>query len=231
MSEAATTTAAAPATTSTSPASTDGGTTAGTTAATSTTAAGTTAATTAPTGEAKPTEGAATEAEGKPGEAKASEGAPEKYAEFTLPEGMKPIPAVIEKFQALAKVRNLSQADAQEIVNLASEMQTATVASQTEAMKTMRTGWAAEAAADPEIGGAKQAEALGLAKKAMTAFCAPGFAELLKTSGLDVHPEMIRAFSRVAKSLSEDNFVPAGGATNGAKSMEESFYPSMQKPH
>jgi hypothetical protein len=180
------------------------------------------AATTAPA-----TEVAATKAEGKTEEAKAPEGAPEKYEDFTLPEGMKPIPAVMEKFQDLAKERNLSQAEAQKFADIAAEMQQAAATSQSEAIKALNNGWIEANKTDKEFGGEKLQENLAVAQKAIKAFASPELIKLLNETGFGNNPELIRAFYRAGKQMSEDTFVPAGGAAP-QKSATEMFYPTMQ---
>lgn len=200
-------------------------TTALTAPAVTTTQTGDPTTTEAKAAEAKPDEAAA-KAEGKPEGEKAPEGAPEKYEDFKLPEGMKIIPEVMEKFQALAKERNLSQTDAQKLADIAVEMQQASVANQTEAIKTMRAGWVDAAKTDKEIGGDKQAETLSIAKKAIDAFATPELKKLLNQTGFGDHPELIRAFYRAGKAMSEDVLVASGGATP-TKTAHEILYPTM----
>lgn len=242
MSDAASTTTAAatPAATSTSPASTDGGSTAGTTALTATPAAGatateqpgTTATTTATAADAKPAEGETTKAEGKSEEgAKPAEGAPETYADFATPEGVTLDPVVGAEFKTLAKELNLSQEKAQKVADLGAKMTAKLVADQTTAIKAAHTEWVGQTKTDAEFGGDKLAENLAVAQKAFAAFGTPALKSLLDKTGLGDHPEIVRAFYRAGKTLSEDNFVPAGTASGGNKSAAELFYPSMQKTH
>ena len=49
-------------------------------------------------------------------------GAPEEYADFTLPEGMEADPDLIAEFKAEAKRLNLSQEDAQKLVDIQAKL-------------------------------------------------------------------------------------------------------------
>lgn len=201
------------------------------TASTALTAEGTTAATEAKATEAKPAE-TATTAEGK-SEAteKVVEGAPEEYADFTLPEGVKSDPEVMTKFKALAKERNLSQTDAQKFADLSAELQTKHATAQSEALKALNTGWIEANKTDKEFGGDKLQENLAIAQKAIKAFASPELISLLNQTGFGNNPELIRAFYRAGKAMSEDTFVPAGGAAPAGKSAAEVLYPTMHQTH
>ena len=53
------------------------------------------------------------------------------------------------------------------------------------------------------------------------------FNEMLDSSGLGNHPEMIRFLHRVGKAISEDSVV-VGGTTTSQLTREAVLYPSMQ---
>lgn len=84
---------------------------------------------------------------------------------------------------------------------------------------------------DAEIGGQQFDANLATAKKALDAFGSPELMEYLRITGAGNHPEVIRAFVRVGKAISEDGLVsPDGGYGAGApKSREEVMYPGMGK--
>lgn len=149
---------------------------------------------------------------------------PEKY-EFTLPEDSKIDSAAVEAFSEFAKDAGLTQEAAQSLMNkLAPAMQ----ARQVQAVETAKTQWAGEAKADKEYGGDSFAENLSVAKKAIDAFGTPELRTLLNESGLGNHPEIIRAFYRAGKTISEDRFVPSGSGVNaGTKDPAKSLYPNQ----
>lgn len=200
---------------------------AATTATTDATKTGTTAAATETDATKSGTEAAT--AEGKPGEGdKPAEGAPEKYADFTLPEGADL--KVSEEFTSLAKELDLNQSKAQKVVDLGTKIVQRMATVQAETLANAVKGWVTDARADKEFGGPKVAENVAIAEKALQTFGTPELRALLKGTGLANHPEVIRAFYRAGKAISEDGFVPAGSTNSGTgKTAAETLYPTMSK--
>jgi hypothetical protein len=95
---------------------------------------------------------------------------------------------------------------------------------------TERAAWLAEAKGDEEIGGQNWDQSLVTAAKALDGLGltkGSSFRALLDESGLGNHPEMIRAFVKVGKAISEDSDFPRGGAaTSAPKTTAEILYPS-----
>ena len=167
------------------------------------------------------TEGQNTEgqqADGAKTEEKA--GAPEKY-EFKAPEGREFSPEVIGAFSEVAKELNLSEADAQKVID---KIAPAFAARQTEVLEAARVQWETDAKADKEFGGDKLTENMAVAKKALDKFGTPELRELLNTSGLGNHPEIIRAFYRAGKAISEDKFVGGNPSPGDGKSLADRLY-------
>lgn len=71
--------------------------------------------------------------------------------------------------------------------------------------------WAADTKADKEIGGDKLTVSVGHAQKALDTFASKEFREFLDSTGTGNHPEMVRAFAKVGKLMSEDSFVTGRG--------------------
>jgi len=168
-----------------------------------------------PTGrpaETKPAGG-----EEDPAKTKEPEGAPEKY-EFKAPEGAGELASgVLESFSTVAKELNLPQDQAQKVIDA---MAPAIAANQAKQIEAARTQWADEARADAEFGGDHLQENLAHAKRAMDTFATPKLKELLDTSGLGNHPELIRFMVRAGKAIGEDQLVTgsqAGAASHDAK--------------
>lgn len=152
--------------------------------------------------------------EAKDGEAEKDEkeddepqGAPEAYEDFTVPDGVELDTEVLGDFQALGKELNLPQAEAQKVVDLGTKMAQKWADQQTENILALRTEWADQTKADTEIGGDALPQNLAVAKKAMDTFGSPALRELLDQSGLGNHPEVIRYFVKVGKTISEDTLV------------------------
>lgn len=138
------------------------------------------------------------------------EGAPEFY-EFKAPEGVVLDEAVMGEFSTVAKELGLTQDAAQAVVEkLAPKIAERNAQAQAEAVAAYRAELVIQVKADKEIGGEKLNEKLAVADKALAAFGTPALRALLNTSGLGDHPEIIRAFYRAGKAISEDSFVPGG---------------------
>lgn len=175
---------------------------------------------TQPAGD-KPAEGEQ-KAEAKP------EGAPEQYADFTLPEGLTFNSEVLDDFKAIAKERNLSQEDAQKFTDLGAKLIQQSQTKTLEQIEATQAQWAEAASTDKEFGGDKLTENMAIANKALSTFGSPELTKMLSESKLGNHPEIIRAFYRVGKAISEDKLV--AGATkpaNAESDLAKKMYPTM----
>lgn len=169
-------------------------------------------------------------ADGKPVDAKPAgdkpkedepAGAPEKYEDFKLPEGLTLDAPVMDAFTALAKETNLPQATAQKFVDLAAQMQQNTVAQVQSVVEAQAEKWGLDSKADKEFGGDKFDENLAIAKTALDRFGTPELRTLLNQSKLGNHPEVLRFMFRAGQAISQDGFVPGrnGAPAKDARSM------------
>jgi len=106
---------------------------------------------------------------------------------------------------------------------MVTKMQEAQVSQWVEQQK----AWVDQAKSDTEIGGEKFDENISTAVKARDSFGNSEFSEMLDTSGLGNHPEMIRFLNRVGRAISEDKVI-VSGANAGQRSQESVLYPSMK---
>lgn len=143
----------------------------------------------------------------------AATGAPEAYADFTLPDTIKADDATMGEFKAIAKELNLPQAAAQKLVDLNAKVETA----RAEQWAATVDGWEAAAKADKEYGGDKFNENLAIALQTRDKVATPELVKFLNESKLGSHPEMLRLFYRVGQSISQDGFVPGRGGAPTAK--------------
>lgn len=168
----------------------------------------------------KPADGAAKE--GGDEASKPPEGAPAKY-EFTAGDGREFDPKVLEAFSGVAKELNLSQANAQKLLDKVGPV---LEQRQVERIAEARKGWREQFEFDPDMGGPKQQETIASAKRALEVHGTPELKQLLNETGLGDHPEVIRFFAKAGRTVSEDGFV--GGARSTApKSTAEVFFPGM----
>ena len=133
---------------------------------------------------------------------------PEKY-EFVAPEGSELSDVVNEAYSEVARELNLSQEDAQKVIDAVSPK---LAESQRSAIEAMQNKWADESRNHPEFGGDKFDQSLGQAKKVIGQFSPEGFGEFLTETGLGNHPMMIEYALNVSKAMSEDSYVGQGGS-------------------
>jgi len=134
--------------------------------------------------------------------------APEKYADFKLPEGITPDPAVLAEAAKVFKELNLSQSQAQKLV----EMDTArTLAAAKKAGEDQMTAWnglletrLAEAKADPKVGGSNWDQSIADAGKAIKELGTPALQAYLNRSDAGSHVEVILFFAAVGKAIGDD---------------------------
>ena len=155
------------------------------------------------------------------GDKKADPITPESYGDFTLPEGVTPDDAVMDAFKSLAAENGLSQEAAQKFVDLQAQLNQ----KQQQSIVGITQQWAKDARADTEFGGAAFDRNVGLAQQALSAFGSPALTDLINQTGLGNHPEIIRAFYRIGKAMSEDGRVVAGAGPQGDRLA--ALYPTM----
>jgi hypothetical protein len=153
-------------------------------------------------------------------------GAPENYEDFKAPEGAALDAEVATEFKGLAKELNLSQDAAQKVADLGGKLAQKWAGQQTEAIQKAQAEWINGTKTDKEIGGDQLPANLAVAKKALDTFGTPELRTLLNESGLGNHPEIIRAFYRAGKAISEDR-VLTGGATQPVKTPAKTLFPNQ----
>jgi hypothetical protein len=152
---------------------------------------------------------------------------PITYDDFTAPEGLDLSGPTMDAFKALAAEHGLNQQAAQSFMDLHVQ----TVTGQAEARAALVQGWTDEAKADKEFGGASFDANMGAAGKALRAYGSPELVQVLAQSGLGNHPEVIRAFYRIGKTLGEDGKAPpaSSAAAGGQEAVLRKMYPSHYK--
>lgn len=146
---------------------------------------------------------------------------PETY-ELKMPEGIELDAAAADEFKAIAKELKLSASDAQKVADVGAKM----AQRQTEAHAKLVASWTEMTKVDKEVGGDKLPENLAIAKKALDTFGTPELRDVLNMTGLGNHPEVIRAFYKAGKAISEDRFVQ-GAPKAPETDMAKRLFPSM----
>lgn len=183
-----------------------------TTDSTTVTSDGTTPASTPPASDTAP----------KADDTKATEPAvPEAY-ELQMPEGVELDKAAADEFTTIAKELKLDQAAAQKLADIAAKQ----AQRQVDAHLALVESWVDQVKTDKDIGGDKLDENLGIARKALETFGTPELRDVLNASGLGNHPEVIKAFVKAGKAISEDKFV-AGAAKGADSDPAKKLFPNM----
>jgi len=175
------------------------------------------------------------------------------YTDFIAPEGMTFNDEILGQFKGFAKDYKLSQEQAQAFIDLGvkqsqtimAQVAQAQTAEQSAYLEAFNSGpdsvaaeqftrpklleeqsqkWQAQLAADPEFGGAKFDENVGVAAKAMNAFATPELKRFFDKSGIGSHPEMVKAFFRIGQQLSEGKLVVGNGPGADTRRPADKFY-------
>lgn len=163
----------------------------------------------------KNADGTPKEPEKKPEEKKPeATGAPEKYADFTLPEGATLDAPTIEKASALFKDLNLSQPQAQSLVDFYQGQVKAAADAGAQAYKDMVEGWGAELKADKDIGGKLPAVSASIGKM-LDSLGDPALTTAVKDAmnltGAGNHPAIVKAMAKLADMVNEGTHVQGKG--------------------
>lgn len=158
-----------------------------------------------------------------------NQGAPEEYEEFEIPEGYETDDSKMGDFKEWAKESGLSQKQAQSVINKAAKHEADIVAGQYKTWEETQDKWIAEGKADEEFGGDNYDESVGIAKKAIDQFGTDELKNALVVTGAGNHPEIIRAFYRVGKAMSEDTVNPNKVLTSEKKDAASILYPNKEE--
>ena len=165
-------------------------------------------------------------------EAGESQEAPKQEAQgfaLEVPEGFDMDESATKEFSDFAKELGVDQEKAQKMLNRHIESLNESLGRSEKVLKETHESWAAESRNDKEFGGTNLAENITNARKVMNSFSNPAtdsdgkpilyqdgamkgqqmtsIEVLLGQTGMGNHPEMIRLFHRIGKSMSEDTFV------------------------
>ena len=148
--------------------------------------------------------------DGPPPDKNSLNAVPESYEEFGLPEGYTIDEARNTEFSTFAKANGWTQEQAQQAVNLYVKMQTDDATKTADGITDRKTAWETELKNDKELGGVDFEKNAAVAQKAIEAFGTPALKEILSTTGLGSHPELVRFAYKAGLTLPED-VQPGGG--------------------
>ena len=161
----------------------------------------------------------------------AVKGAPEKYEPFNLAEGVTLDVGLAEAFMPVAKKHGLSQAAAQEFVDMYAAQRAADSAkldeSQVNAWKTTKVEWAKAGKDDTEVGGAQYDASVANAKHALKVFGRPGLKDALEITGAGDHPDFLHFMAQVGRLAKEHDLVPSGGSGAQQVDVAKKLFPNQ----
>ena len=155
-------------------------------------------------------------------------GAPEKYADFKLPDGMKLDDAAIGEFANVAKELDLTQDKAQKLVDLQAAFAQRNAQSQIAQFAEQVKAWGEQAKSDKEYGGEKFDTSVTSARLAVSKFGTPELTKLLNDTGMGSNPEVVRFMVKVGNAMSEDKLHTSSNSAT-TKSVEEMLYGGTSK--
>jgi hypothetical protein len=156
------------------------------------------------------------------------EGAPEKYESFTVPEGLAIDDGTLDKFGTVAKELNLSQENAQKLVDVATENTRQEMQKQYDGYTETREGWVTDLKSDKEFGGEKFDDTIVRAKRALGKYGSDNLTKFLGESGYGDNNELVKMLARFDKATSEDSAVD-GDEGKQAVSAADALYPNQGK--
>lgn len=148
---------------------------------------------------------------------------PEKY-DIKVGEDSPIDNAYLDAFQSYAKEQKLTQEEASKLFNREQFAVSEYLKRSNVEFEQMKSQWVESVKKDPEIGGDNYAANVELAHRALEKYGTPQFKQELESSGFGNHPELVRIFARIGKSLADDKFVSPGAVSGGKKSYEDIFY-------
>lgn len=175
-------------------------------------------------------EGGAGDGQKKTDEAPGLTGAPDAYADYTLPEGFVLDGARKEAAESFFREANMSQAGAQRAIDMFTKLVSEDAAVQQQAMEAavaqQRDDWAKQA--KTELGDKYDAE-VAFAKTAVHALQNPELVKAFDEQGWGNHPELIKAFATFGKLMRDSpvDGIGTGGGTTPNKKPWNHMYPDM----
>jgi len=154
-----------------------------------------------------------------------SKDAPETY-DLKLPKDSLLDKSAVDEIAEFAKEQGLSNEQAQKLLERENNVVKDYADAQITELKEKSEQWVEDVKNDKELGGEDFNKNVEIAHRALEKFGSKQLKETLENTGLGNHPELIRAFSRIGKAMSDDSFVRPGSEGSKQKTAEEIMYGS-----
>lgn len=168
-----------------------------------------------------------------------AQGAPEKYTDFKLPEGLKLQPEVLTEAATLFKGMNLSQDAAQSLIDFHAKQLTTAVDAPFRTVTELKTNW--ESALKSTYGkdiepGGKVITSISRMIDTLPPVMASGFREAMDLTLAGSNPAFVAAFYELSQRLAEGKSVKGNGPSPGGqaapdarpKSVAQAMYPHLK---
>lgn len=130
----------------------------------------------------------------------------------------------LEEISTYAKEKGYTQEQAQDLLNRENDAVLDYQQRQNEALSAKKKEWYDQVIADKEIGGDNYNQNVEYAHRAIKKFMSQEIIDFLDKSGLGNHPELVRGFVRIGKSMQNDTMIKGANSNSGTVSLEEKFY-------
>ena len=154
---------------------------------------------------------------------KGDEGAPDQYEAFKMPDGVEVNEELMGEFSGIAKDLNLTQDQAQTLVDLQTREMQKMMQAQVDSWNATRDEWVTNSKNDSEFGGANFEASIATMSKAIDAFGGDAFRNVLDETGMGDHPEILRFIYKVGLAVGEDR-IHIGGNVRGERDVAKSLY-------
>ncbi len=165
----------------------------------------------------------------KDSKADETEHAPEEYTEFSVPEDMNLDEAAVEAFAPIAKELDLTQDQAQKLVDIYAERKLDETRGMHDAFETVQADWQKEAKADKEYGGDNFTANIKLANNFLTEYGSADLNTALAETGMGNHPELIRLFVKAGKVMGDDTLDFGKGQSAVPQDPADILFPNQGK--
>lgn len=148
------------------------------------------------------------------------------YADFDIPAGVTVQEADITAYRELSGEMGLTQDQAQRLLTFEAERLRQAEDQLTGQQLDQARDWAQAARADAEFGGDAFDRNVGIARQAMEQFGSDEVQEILNATGLGSHPEFIRMFWKMGRSVASDGAVIGGHGGGSTRLDNRSLFPN-----
>ena len=156
--------------------------------------------------------------------------APVDYT-FQVPEGVKLDAPALDEFKALAKEAGLKPEQAQKGVDIAVKLMQTWETRAQEAMDAQVKDWEATIQSDKELGGSpeKLDATLAVVQTVVARFGNDSLRDMLATTRVGSHPEIVRFLHKVGMAMAEDSFPSGSRSSNEGTPLKDALFPSTSK--